>query len=327
MPQLEQHVYHGWELLRLITDEIVVDVVPALGGTVVSLRRRSDDQEHLWRTPWGLRNRGAWSLPGSSEAQMLDTYPGGWQTLFPNGGDTAIAHGVEWGHQGETRLTAFDWQRAGSSVIMKARLVRSPFEVTKIISVKGYEVTIGETIENVGGESLEVMWGHEIVFAPPLVSEGTTVEAAAITVHPDPKINNDASYDDILPWPRSYGHDSMINLRTLPGPEAAETRLSYLCDFTGPSITVSNATAGIGVDLEWDADAWPYVWYSLEAGRRSGFPWYRKGYFFSLTPSSSWPAGGLHDARRIASSTLWVAPEEARTAHLSVRVHPEKPTT
>lgn len=326
MPELEQLVDHGWELLRLSTDEIAVEVVPALGGTIVSLRRRSDDVEHLWRTPWGLRPRGAWSLPGGSEAMMIDTYPGGWQTLFPNGGDTAIAHGVEWGHHGEARLTALDWEHAGSSVIMKARLVRTPFELTKIISVRGDEVTVGETITNVGGEVLEVMWGHEIVLAPPLVGADTIVDAAAITVHPDPKINDDVSYDDITPWPRAYGNDDdMINLRTLPGPESGETRLSYLGDFTAPTITVTNPEAGLGVDLEWDGDAWPYVWYSLEAGRRSGFPWYGKGYFLSLAPNSSWPAHGLHDASRVDSTTLWVNPDESRTSQLSVRVHPKAP--
>ena len=112
--QIEQLTVRDWEVLRLSDDAVSLDVVPALGGTVTALRRRSDDASLLWSTPWGLRQRGAWSLPGSSEAQMVDTYPGGWQTLFPNGGDTAVVGGVEWGHHGEARLTWLDWQVDGS---------------------------------------------------------------------------------------------------------------------------------------------------------------------------------------------------------------------
>jgi hypothetical protein len=324
MADLEQLSIRDWELLRLSSDEISVDVVPGLGGTIVSLRRRSDGAEILWRTPWGLRQRGAWSVPGSSEAAMLDTYPGGWQTLFPNGGDTAIVYGVEWGFDGEARVSPCEWEQAGTSLIMKTRLVRSSFELTKTLSINGDEVMMSETVHNVGGEALEVIWGSQITLGAPLVAPDTVVDAAATTVHPDPQVASDASYDDIMPWPRSYGSGSVINLRTLPEPEAGETRLAYLSDFVRPTLSVTNAHANLGIDLSWDGDAWPYLWYSLEAGQRSGFPWYTKAYFLSLTPSSSWPAHGIHDARRVSQSTLWIQPGMAETSHLSVRVQPAK---
>ncbi|HYP44105.1 MAG TPA: hypothetical protein VEQ66_02785 [Propionibacteriaceae bacterium] len=320
-----------WELLRLTTDQLTVDLVPQLGGTIVSLRRRVDDAELLWQTPWGLRPRGSLSLPGSSEAVMLDTYPGGWQSLFPNAGDTAIVHGVEWGYDGETRLAPFSWTAVTGSVVLTARLVRSPFEVTKVISVRGGEVKVAETVTNVGGEALEVMWGQQVVLGPPLVSAHTVVDADATTVHPDPAVTDDVDYEDVMPWPRSYGNTtyghspygspSVINLRNLPGPEGDETRLAYLTDFARARVSVRNADADLGLDLEWDGGEWPHLWYSMEAGRRAGFPWFNKGYFFSLTPSTSWPGHGMHDARRVAQTTRWVQPDESCTAQLTVRVH------
>jgi hypothetical protein len=75
------------------------------------------------------------------------------------------------------------------------------------------------------------------------------------------------------------------------------------------------------VDLEWDLGIWPHLWYSMEAGQRSGFPWFSNGYFLALTPSSSWPGHGIHDARRVAQTTLLIHPNEAKTSHLTVRVH------
>lgn len=323
MVDLERLSVRDWELLRLTTDAITVDVVPGLGGAVVSLRRRSDDAEMLWSTPWGLRLRGAVSLSGAPEALMMDSFPGGWQTVFPTGDDPASLHGVDSGSDGEARLTPFDWERTAQSVVMTARLVRSPFELTKIISLNGAQVTIGETVKNVGEEVLEVMWGSQVVLGPPLVGPETVVHAAATTVHPDPVVTNNVSYDDIMPWPRTQDSYSTINLRTVPGPESGQTRMAYLSDFNEPTMRVTNPRLGLGVDLEWDGECWPYVWYSLEAGRRAGFPWHGKGYFLALTPSTSWPAHGLADARSVSHSTLWIQPGQASTSHLSVRVHPE----
>lgn len=310
-----------WELLRLTTDQVILDVVPQLGGTVVSLRRREDDVELLWRTPWGLRPRGSLSVPGSSEAAMLDTYPGGWQSLFPNAGETSIVHGVEWGADGEARLAPFSWTAVSGAVVLRCRLVRSPFEVTKVISVRGSEVKVAETVTNVGGEPLEVMWGQQVVFGQPLISAETVVDAEATTVYPDPAVSVNVSYEDVLPWPRSYGNEAVINLRNLPGPETGQTRLAYITDFSRPRLTIRNPELDLGVDLEWDGETWPHLWYSLEAGLRSDFPWYNKGYFFSVTPNTSWPGHGIYDARQVNQSTLWINAEEALTAHLTVRVH------
>lgn len=325
MDGLEQLSVNDWELLRLSTDQITVDVLPGLGGTIVSLRRRSDDTELLWRTPWGIRQRGAHAVPGSSEAMMIDTYPGGWQTLFPNGGDTSIVHGVEWGHDGETRIAPFSWQHSEGELELKTRLVRAPFEVTKVIAVSGAEVTVSETLANVGAESLEIIWGQQIVFGEPLISEDTLVEASAVTVHPDQGVTSDAGYEDVMPWPRSHGSYAPINLRTLPVRGSAETRLAYVTDFSSHAMSVRNRQRDLGVDLEWNGEVWPFVWYSMEAGGRSGFPWFSDGYFFSLTPCSSWPAHGIHDARQVDQTTLWFHPREVKRSHLKVTVHPATP--
>ncbi|GAA2110036.1 hypothetical protein GCM10009841_31750 [Microlunatus panaciterrae] len=320
MPELEQLTYRGWEVLRLTTEEVTVDVVPGLGGTIISLQRRSDGTDVLLRTPWGLRARGAATLPGDSDTMMIDSFAGGWQTTFPNGGNSAIVHGAEWGYDGEARVTPMDWELSGTSVIMTGHLVRSPFEITKIISLSGSTVTLAETVRNTGAESMEVMWGSQVSFGPPLLGPDTIVDAAAATVHPDSTIVYRANYEDITPWPRTLGDDSMINLRNLPGPDGDEMRLAYLGDFYRPHLSVTNPDLDLCVTFEWDAEMWPYVWYSLEAGHREGFPWYGNGYFLTLQPGSSWPAHGLHDARRISQTTVWVPPGGAKSAHLSLTI-------
>jgi len=322
MAQLEERQVRGWEVLRLSTDALIAEIIPALGGTLTSLTRRVDGAALFWSPPWGMRWRGASSVPGTPQAQMIDSLAGGWQTLFPNAGDSVFVNGVDWGQDGEARVTWLDWEFTGSSLRMTGRLVRSPFEITKIISMRDHEVTVGETVRNVGRERVETMWGSQLMLGGELLGPETIVDAAAAVVRPDPHISRDASYDDLMPWPRSHGAVGVINLRLLPAPDAGETRLAYLSDFSQPLIRIGRPSHHIAVELEWDAEVFPYVWYSLEAGGHSGFPWYRDGYFLSLTPCTSWPAHGLHDARRVSGSTVLIDPSEVLTTHVSLRVAP-----
>jgi hypothetical protein len=105
---LERRQTRGWEVLELTTDEITVTVAPALGGAILSLTRRADSSSLLLSTPWGLPHYGAPALPGDPEVQAMSTF-GGWQPLFPNGGDAVTVQGVEWAFDGEARLTPLDW--------------------------------------------------------------------------------------------------------------------------------------------------------------------------------------------------------------------------
>jgi hypothetical protein len=324
VPDPEELVIRGWEVLRLTSDTLVADLVPALGGTVISLRRRADDLELLWQTPWGLRHRGAVDLTGSSEVTMYDSYPGGWHTILPNGGDPATAHGAEWGLDGEARVTWLDWSTdpgpsgADDKLVLTGRLVRSPFELTRSVRLRDDEITITDTVVNAGAEHVDVMWGQQIAFGAALIGPDTVVQSGSTTVRSDPRLAADAvSYDDLLPWPRAYGQKGLVNLR---GIGESETRLAYLSDFSDATISVRRPSENLSVQLRWEEFVWPYVWYALETGASKGFPWYGVGRYLAFTPTTSWPAHGLHDARRVSSSLLRIHPKGSRTAHLSVRV-------
>jgi hypothetical protein len=310
----------GWQVLRLVTDELAVEVVPGLGGTVTSLRRRSDDAEVLGRTPWGLRHRDAARLPGTGETAMLDLDPGGWRTVFPNGADAVTVAGADWPAGGEARAAWFDWRPSGSSVVLTTRLVRSPFELTKIISMSRNTVTLGETVKNVGGEHSDVIWGQSVLLGADLLGPSTVVDTAASLVRPDPRTADNAGYDDLLPWPRGYAASDVVNLRTVPPPGAGQARTAYLTDLGSATASVRNPAHNLRVDLEWDATAWPYLWYALDAGGGGGHPWYRSGYGLTLTPATSWPDRGIHEVRRVSATSLRIHPGVTRTSFLTLTV-------
>ena len=321
MAELERRVLRGWEVLDLSSEAITVTVIPALGGALWSLTRRADAAELFWTPPWGLPPYGAAGLAAGAEAATVTTR-GGWQTLFPNAGDSVTVHGVEWGSDGEARLTQLDWEFTGSSLVMNGRLVRAPFTLTRTVSLRGPELSVGETVRNVGGERLGTMWGSQLLLGGALLGDDTVVDTAATIVRPDPAFSPSASYDDLSPWPRAHGRHSMVNLRNVPGADAAESRLAYLSDLTRPWLRVSRPSRQLGFDLEWDGARWPHLWYRLEAGGKAGFPWYRRGYFLELTPCSSWPAHGLHTASRVADSVLSIPEDGTRTAYATLTVHP-----
>lgn len=316
---LEQARIRGWDVLRLTSDTLSVTLVPALGGCVTSLRC-SDGRELLAPTPWGLPYAGSPVLPGDAEAQMLDTSPGGWEPLFPNAGPSVNAYGTEWGFDGEARTTWLEWVQTEASVVLNGRLRRSPFRLSRTLGLTGPTLEIHETVHNLGAESVEVLWGHRLRFGTDLLGPDTVLDTGASVVRSDPEAAGTTSWEDLLPWPRAYAEDGLVNLRGVPGPDAAVTRAAYLSDFDRPWASLTRPATDLSVRLEWQADPWPYLGYALEAGGATGYPWYGSGHHLALTPASSWPMSGLHLARRTSGTTLWIAGGESRTAGLTLRV-------
>ena len=50
MAQLEEWRFRGWDVLRLSTEALTAEIIPGLGGTILSLTRRADAAEVLWST-------------------------------------------------------------------------------------------------------------------------------------------------------------------------------------------------------------------------------------------------------------------------------------
>ena len=135
--------------------------------------------------------------------------------------------------------------------------------------------TITDTVTNVGGEHLDVMWGQQVAFGGALIGPDTVVQAGSTTVRSDPRIGS-SSYDDLLPWPRAYGQQGLVNLRGVGREGSPESRLAYLSDFTDASIRVRRPSQDLGLELSWEEFVWPHVWYALETGRQQRVPLVRR---------------------------------------------------
>ena len=321
--QVREH--RGWEVVRLVSSDLTVDILPGKGGDITSIRSLASDVELLWQSPWGLRHRGQPFVPGDSEATLMDAYPGGWQTVFPNAGPEVEEHGVTWGMHGEAWLAGYDWEPTGpAEVTLSTRLVRSPFELERRIALDGTALTVTETARNAGGIPIEVAWGHHVAFGPPFLDGSCRLDSPGATVVVDDERDEAASdlpLGESFTWPDAVDRKgAALDLREMPGPDQPVDRLLYLTDPVEGAVALTNTRLGLRARLRWDTSVMPYTWLWYETNASPGFPWFKSVYVLGIEPHSSYPGQGLHAIRRKTGTQVRFEPGEARTATTTLDV-------
>ncbi|MCD9025395.1 aldose 1-epimerase family protein [Cohnella silvisoli] len=75
---------------------------------------------------------------------------------------------------------------------------------------------------------------------------------------------------------------------------------------------MENDAIGMGMKVEWDATAMPYLWHWQEYGATKGYPWYGRHYNIGVEPFSSYPTSGLEEVIRNGSAG-YIGPKEVKT--------------
>lgn len=317
--------YRGWEIVRLRTPDISVDVVPGKGGDVLAVRSLRHDVNVLWSTPWGLPRRGALAGPGDSMARFMDSYPGGWQTIFPNGGAAVDHGGVELEFHGEACRVPWDWQEvsvaSGAAIELHATLVRSPFRLHRRLHVDGAAFAVTETATNESMSEQEAMWSHHPAFGAPFLSGVCTIDTSATRFVADDEYvtaNSDLAPGAESAWPMATSRDGApIDLRRVPDETACVDRLGFVLDF-GPDAwaAVTNPELGLRAVLRWDGRMFGSAWFWFEGHGTDGFPWYQRAHVLAIEPAASHPGQGLVAAREKTarpSASLQVSPRPSRS--------------
>lgn len=331
----------GWALTRLASTQLTVQCLPDKGCDIVSIRPHGGP-ELLWETPWGLRRSGAATGGGDDRTLLMEQYPGGWQTAFPNAGPARLVHGVPWGMHGETWLAPFDVSATGVTedgawLEADTRLVRSPFRVRKRIEVRGATVLVTEEVTNEGGHPVDVMWSQHPAFSPALLGPRATVSTSARQVVVDP--DRDTPTTDLRPgatsdWPHAIGRNGdRVDLRPIPGADTVVDRLLYLTSFPDDGddergsawATITDPDAGRAVTLRWDPATMPHAWYWLESNATPGFPWYAGVRVLAIEPATSWP-GAREEPTVRAGGAMRLAAGERRTHQVTLEVSHPDPT-
>jgi galactose mutarotase-like enzyme len=321
---------NGIEAVTLTSPAVSVTVLANKGADIAALVHRPSGVDVLWKSPLGLRAPTHGWFTSDSQAAWLEMYEGGWQELFPNGGDACQYRGVELNFHGESSTLPWAYeviQADGDAVVVdfSVQLFRSPFHCRRRMTLNAHTsaLFLHETMTNLAGEPMDFMWGHHPAYGAPFLSEHTRIYTNAQTIWTD-KVQN-GPYNVLLPgakaqWPHGTAPSGRnVDMSRVPGQTEPRNTLAYLLDFAGqPWYALVNHELGVGCGLAWSAEVWRYLWFWQELYGSSGFPFYKRTYTMALEPWSSIPGQGLVNVMNSTQSHLTLAPGASMTADLTV---------
>ncbi len=292
-------------------------LLPEKGCDIVELIDRRTGVDVLFKTPWGYARRPV-HAPSSFEA-WIESYPGGWQVLLPNGGDAAVEHGVEWGFHGEAGLVEWRIEEVGpTAASFSTSLITAPLEVSRAVHLEHNAFIVEERVTNLGSDAIEVMWGHHPAFGSPFLEPGCRIETSAATFTADDR----APGAGLEPgrssaWPRAeLAGGGSIDLDVIPAVRETRAVLGYLSDFEAGSYRVVNPRLGLAVEIRWPFELFPTAWFWQELNASPDYPWYRRAYTTALEPNTTAPAQGIANARAKGGVPLLLTPGSSATAVL-----------
>ncbi|HEY4026600.1 MAG TPA: DUF4432 family protein [Candidatus Dormibacteraeota bacterium] len=327
--RLHEYAWQDMRVLFLENEELRVGVNATRGGELFELCWKPRDVDFAWLSSHALAGVPPPAAGPDPELAFIHRYPGGWQEVFPNGGAPSTHRGVRFGQHDEVWQLAWDVDVVEDdpravAVALAVRTVRVPCRLRKELWLRAGRprLELRETVENLSGDPVEVMWGHHVTFGPPFLGEGCRIavpdgvrvvpHAAAINP-PGRRVRPVEST-----WPLAAAPDgSPVDLGLLP-PPGAPSDIVYLHGFREGWYEVRDP-AGLGLRVTWDAAVLPYLWFWQEFGAWRHHPWFGRHYNVGLEPFSSYPTDGLAEAVRNGTA-LVLEPHGRRQLHLTAEV-------
>ena len=305
--------------LKIENDVLATIVLMDKGADIYGLVYKPKDVDVLWKSPWGMKEqaRGFDSAFDSATA-WLEAYAGGWQVLFPNGGDPTNYKGAALSFHGEASMKAWDYEivseDAGAlEVKMKARLSRSPYTIERWMRIESGSpiLHIREGISNHAGEEMDCMWSHHPAYGAPFLSEHCVIDVGTASFVADDRyagFANPLTLSESYQWPMA----GELDMSKVPGPDEERDILAYFQDFESGWYAITNKEMGLGIGLAWDESVFPYAWFWQELKASPGFPFYKCSYVMAIEPASSIPGQGLTTVMETTGTHLTLQPGESR---------------
>lgn len=298
----------GMRVVFLENERLRIGFLAGKGTDVFELNYKPRDVDFVWLSAGGIRNPRAFA-PNSFDplGTFIDSYPGGWQEILPNGGAPCSYLGAEFGQHAEVSLLPWDYailEDAEATVAVRFSVAsqKTPLRVTKDVRVSASEprISFAETLINESDVPVKLMWGHHITFGPPFLRPGCAIhlpEGLEAIAHPEP-INPAGRRvrSGRHAWPRAEAEEGgTLDLSVAP-PPGTPSELLYLTGFDEGRYAVTDPERGVGLRIEWDVTTMPYLWFWQEYGATTGYPWYGRHYNIGLEPFTSYPTSGLAEA-------------------------------
>ena len=128
----EHMLGRGIHAVTLENDLMAMTLLPEKGADVYSLIYKPRSMDVLWKAPWGPEaSRNRRPDAGTSEEAWMEYYSGGWQEIFPNGGDACVYKNCHLNFHGEVSVLPWEYtlEQTGEAASVEFRVTtyRSPF--------------------------------------------------------------------------------------------------------------------------------------------------------------------------------------------------------
>ena len=304
--------------LDIENDLLSTTVIVDKGADIYRLVYKPSDIDVLWKSPWGVKeNARGFDSAFDSTTAWLEAYAGGWQVLFPNGGDANVYKGAALGFHGEASMKAWDYEilsqgGAAAEVKLSSRLSRSPYTIERWMRVEAGSpiLHIRERVTNHAGEEMDYMWSHHPAYGAPFISEHCVIDVGTASFVADDRYAGSANpltMSEAYQWPMAGDAD----MSQVPGADQVRDILAYFREFESGWYGITNKELGVGVGLVWDANVFPYAWFWQEMNATPGFPFYKCSYVMAIEPASSIPGQGLTTVMETSGTHLTLGPGES----------------
>jgi hypothetical protein len=299
----------GYHAVSLENQFVSITLLPEKGADICSLVYKPKKMDVLWKAPWGMKKIGTGMATAGSNTEVvwMDHYEGGWQEIFPNGGNACVYRGAPLNFHGEASTLPWDYtvvRKSSSRITVEflVRLYRSPFLLRRSLTIEKNlpAVIFDATLLNEAEEEMHFMWGQHPALGQPFLSGDCRIHARARTFctykaenTPPSRIPGGTS----SAWPMAIGKDGQsVDLSVVPGPEVRVSEMGYLCDLEEGWYGITNQKLGFGFGLAWPKEVFRYLWFWQELRGSFGYPWYGRCYVMAVEPFTSIPGTGLAEA-------------------------------
>jgi galactose mutarotase-like enzyme len=305
------------DAIRLASEDVLVDVLPANGGDVFSVIDRRTEVDLLWKAPWGT------DLPMDDAATSRDRWLtrawGGWQVLLPNTGDEASEGGSTWGFHGEAGLRSWPVvSSAAGRLELELDLETAPLRVRRVYRVEGPSLSVDTSIHNVGPRSVEFLWGEHPTFGEAFAA-GATLEIDAETVQIELADGVDLVVGDRVPWPARAALGAAA-LDHIPARSPSRLLFAFLDGLQRGTYRLRNDRLGLAARLSWPLDVFPVVWLWEEIASTQDPPWNGEAYAVGIEPQTAYPALGMTELRRHGGHGITLGPDRVLGATVTLSV-------
>jgi hypothetical protein len=302
---ISQGELNGWKTLTLENDLLRVTILPEKGSDILEFIYKPLQLDYLWKRPTGLPQKpNADRLPHD---QFMDWYEGGWQEIFPSGGEASSHAGVDYGLHGES--WSLPWEvkveNAGPdevSVLLTTRLTILPLSAQKRLTLRQGEsiLHIEETITNESDEAVDFMWGHHPALGGAFMNgdcvldvPASELECGSIPGDPAARLERDTWHK----WPIAKdknGND--VDMRLILPETAEKSDEFWLVGLKEGWLAVTDTKKKVGFGLVWNLEVFRSLWIWQEFRGAKEAPWNGEAYVMGIEPWSSYALLGLGKA-------------------------------